>query len=403
MWKTFFQDPDCFLAVLNRTATPGMGIVSITILLRHRSSKVTTNPKRQWAQPCKFVLTLSLLLTACGTPADNSGLGIATQTTAPATSSAALAPATSACNGRDPRANVYHPNRLRLLEPCKTVTGVVAFVRREPDGDYHIGLRLDPGQEGLLNAKNNTEQSGALIVEIICANPVTQADAISACATYHNTLSAPTVGSHISATGPYVLDLDHGWNEIHPVYAIEAQAAAGSPGATVTRSAAPVVTFTAAPGTTTASQSAIVLTAAPSATVAPSQASAPPAVAATTAPPVALVTPESSVAPTFTPTTAPGTVAPTSVPATPAPTQLPATTAPNLCGAPSNPWGYNFCGGNLITVPPSNFCSYFNCIASFWNGVGYVIQCLDLTFSKSGGRSGACSQHGGNYRALYSP
>lgn len=61
--------------------------------------------------------------------------------------------------------------------------------------------------------------------------------------------------------------------------------------------------------------------------------------------------------------------------------------------APPNPWGYTFDGGSLIFSPPSNFCDYFNCIASFWNGTGYVVQCVDGTFSLSGGRSGVCSSH----------
>jgi hypothetical protein len=72
----------------------------------------------------------------------------------------------------------------------------------------------------------------------------------------------------------------------------------------------------------------------------------------------------------------------------------------STCGAPSNPWGYNFCGGSVISAPPSTFCSYFDCIGNFWNGRGYVMQCRDATFSKSGGISGSCSQHGGNSRAL---
>jgi hypothetical protein len=67
-----------------------------------------------------------------------------------------------------------------------------------------------------------------------------------------------------------------------------------------------------------------------------------------------------------------------------------------------NPWGYNFTPGYLIYSPPGDFCSYFDCIPSFWNSTnGYVIQCADLMFSHSGGRSGSCSYHGGNYRALY--
>jgi hypothetical protein len=46
--------------------------------------------------------------------------------------------------------------------------------------------------------------------------------------------------------------------------------------------------------------------------------------------------------------------------------------------------------------PPSDFCSFAPCIANFWNGRGYVVQCLDGLYSKSGGIQGSCSQHGGN-------
>ena len=70
-------------------------------------------------------------------------------------------------------------------------------------------------------------------------------------------------------------------------------------------------------------------------------------------------------------------------------------------GVSSNPWGYNFTCCNLISSPPVNFCNYFNCINNFWNGVGYVIQCKDGMFSRSGGRQGSCSYHGGNNRPLY--
>ena len=106
--------------------------------------------------------------------------------------------------------------------------------------------------------------------------------------------------------------------------------------------------------------------------------------------PASIATPTPTPAPTRTPTP---TLAPTAKPAPPATT----------CGAAANPWGYTFCGGSTISSPPWNFCSYFNCIASFWNGVGYVEQCVDTTFSKSGGRSGSCSSHGGNSRPLYGP
>lgn len=109
---------------------------------------------------------------------------------------------------------------------------------------------------------------------------------------------------------------------------------------------------------------------------------------------------------TPTPTRAPAP-APTPKPATAAPvvaTHAPAPPAANTCGAPSNPWGYNFCGGNYIYSPPGTFCSYFNCIPSFWKSTnGYVEQCADGMFSHSGGRQGSCSYHRGNRQPLYGP
>jgi len=69
----------------------------------------------------------------------------------------------------------------------------------------------------------------------------------------------------------------------------------------------------------------------------------------------------------------------------------------------SNPYGFCFEVGSLIYNPPSDFCLYFDCIGNFWNGRGYVIQCQDGEFSKSGGIQGSCSYHGGNSRALLDP
>lgn len=100
-------------------------------------------------------------------------------------------------------------------------------------------------------------------------------------------------------------------------------------------------------------------------------------------------------------TASPTMAKPTPIPSK-APTKPPAPTK-TPCASPCNPWGYNFTPpGNLIYSPPSNFCSYFACIANFPNGKGYVMECQDAKFSKSGGISGSCSQHGGNLRPLYS-
>lgn len=109
--------------------------------------------------------------------------------------------------------------------------------------------------------------------------------------------------------------------------------------------------------------------------------------------------PATSAAPT---SAAPKPPAPSTHAAAPAPAQTTAA-KPSLCGAPQNPFGYNFCGrGGHVSSPAGTVCSYFDCIANFYNGRGYMVECRDGTYSMSGGISGACSHHGGVSRPVYS-
>jgi hypothetical protein len=111
---------------------------------------------------------------------------------------------------------------------------------------------------------------------------------------------------------------------------------------------------------------------------------------------------------TPTPTTPAAAVSmstPTAVPtSTPTPRLAATPTAPprSLCGAPPNPWNYNFCGGGTISSPPSTFCVYFTpCTASFSTSAkGYVEECEDGSYAHSGGRPGSCSSHGGDLRPV---
>lgn len=97
------------------------------------------------------------------------------------------------------------------------------------------------------------------------------------------------------------------------------------------------------------------------------------------------------------------TTAPATSAAAPAPVHTTAAAKPSLCGAPQNPFGYNFCGrGGHVSSPDGTVCSYFDCIANFYNGRGYMVECSDGTYSMSGGISGACSHHGGVSRPVYS-
>jgi hypothetical protein len=117
--------------------------------------------------------------------------------------------------------HVYNPSRLQVVEPCKTVSGIIESKRVEADGDYHIRLKLDPEFANLVNAANVKGQFGDLVLEPICMNRVTQLDAISACQNFHQNIDIPPIGSHVQVTGSYVLDKEHGkWAEIHPVTSI---------------------------------------------------------------------------------------------------------------------------------------------------------------------------------------
>jgi len=117
--------------------------------------------------------------------------------------------------------HVYNSYRLNIITSCITASGVVENVFEEADGDYHLRLALDSQYSTLTNSANDQYQYGDLVVEIICALPITQSDAVSACRNYTNNITIPSVNDQITVTGPYVLDTDHSnWAEIHPVYGL---------------------------------------------------------------------------------------------------------------------------------------------------------------------------------------
>jgi len=140
--------------------------------------------------------------------------------------------ATTVIGGCDPAlvAHVYNPHRLQTHEACATVTGIIVDAshgknkdgcRHEADGDGHCFLKLDAGQESYLNEKNIANEDGALVFEPMCRYRVTQADAKNACKNWKQKLALPSVGSHVRATGVWVLDTEHGHNELHPISSIE--------------------------------------------------------------------------------------------------------------------------------------------------------------------------------------
>ncbi len=127
----------------------------------------------------------------------------------------------SACVNPEPLKHVYNPGMLIVLDPCKTVSGTVVKIIKEADGDTHIRLKVDAQYADTINQANVNGQGGNLVIEIVCAFKVTQADAIDACSGYENKIPVPAVNDHVVITGQYVSDTEHeGWNEIHPVYGI---------------------------------------------------------------------------------------------------------------------------------------------------------------------------------------
>ena len=121
--------------------------------------------------------------------------------------------------------HVYHSYRLVIDSACMDVTGTVYSLIYEADGDIHIRLTVDPAFTYMLNSSNYSGELGKLVLEPICATTVTQADAVSSCSGFTNTVYIPNVGEKVVATGPYVTDNDHGWNELHPVSKIALQGA----------------------------------------------------------------------------------------------------------------------------------------------------------------------------------
>lgn len=200
--------------------------------------------------------------TSTSTTAQHATVSTALHSTTSSTTEGAIAPSgsgsasgASACRGGNPLANVYHPDRLRVIRPCITVSGTVMSVRHEDDGDYHFDLNVDSPYMNMLTAQNTSQQHGWLVVEIVPADepgctpgkpskPPTGTYDYGICTGANEV--APSVGTHVYVTGPYVLDEDHGgWAEVHPAWAISDSRAI--PPTTVTAAPAP----TSPPPTTT--------------------------------------------------------------------------------------------------------------------------------------------------------
>ncbi len=116
---------------------------------------------------------------------------------------------------------VYNPGRLGIVDKCKTVTGIIEESSADDDGDQHMLLKLDNGQDDLLTKKNIKKKQGDLVIEAVCANKTTLEKVGNTCNGYINHILLPKVGDHVKVTGSLVIDSHNGWEEIHPITKIE--------------------------------------------------------------------------------------------------------------------------------------------------------------------------------------
>jgi hypothetical protein len=117
--------------------------------------------------------------------------------------------------------NVYNPERLEVINKCMTVTGVIEESNADDDGDQHMLLRLDAGQENLLRPRNMKKKDGCLVIEAVCINNATRKKVGDACDGYVNHVQLPEVGNHVKVSGSYVVDSHNDWAEIHPISKVE--------------------------------------------------------------------------------------------------------------------------------------------------------------------------------------
>ncbi|MGW9193022.1 hypothetical protein [Micromonospora chersina] len=86
---------------------------------------------------------------------------------------------------------------------------------------------------------------------------------------------------------------------------------------------------------------------------------------------------------------------------TPSRKTTPQPAAERRCGAPANPYGYDFCGGQRIRKPAVGICDWFECAPGFWSGRGWLVQCRDGAVSLTGGQRESCAANQGYRRTFW--
>jgi hypothetical protein len=123
---------------------------------------------------------------------------------------------------------VHGPDRLKVLSPCAVFQGKVKEAPvKNPDGDVSFQVSPDPGYAGMLNANNRSE--GGLHIEIVprdqpgCTpgQPIHVGDVPDLGTCSGRDVAAPARGAHVRIIGPWVLDRNNNWYEIHPAWSFK--------------------------------------------------------------------------------------------------------------------------------------------------------------------------------------
>lgn len=101
------------------------------------------------------------------------------------------------------------------------MTGVIEESNADEDGDQHMLLKLDNGQDELLTKRNFKKKQGDMVIETVCVNKPTLKKVGHTCDEYINKIQISQLGQHVKATGSLVIDGHNGWAEIHPITRIE--------------------------------------------------------------------------------------------------------------------------------------------------------------------------------------
>jgi hypothetical protein len=175
--------------------------------------------------PLGFALTLFLAGFVAGAFA-GCGAGHARSPTTESVAGKTYTARSPACE-QNPLDGVHGPDRLKVLKGCVAFQGTVNQAPvKNPDGDVSFEVSPDPGYTNMLNAHNRNE--GGLHIEIVprdqpgCTpgHPVHVGDVPNLGICSGRDITAPALGAHVRIIGPWVLDRNNNWYEIHPVWSI---------------------------------------------------------------------------------------------------------------------------------------------------------------------------------------